>query len=113
MNHPGKLVGVLHPAGEPRPCVEPCRPERTPMGKATASRSSQGALMNPTIRVREAASEDASAMAALLDELGYPASAEDIRARWLRLHATGWDRIYVAEEGDQLIGLLCLHLMTV
>jgi N-acetylglutamate synthase-like GNAT family acetyltransferase len=62
---------------------------------------------SPTIR--EARSEDASAIAELLAQLGYPAGVEAVAARIERLRAAG-DRLVVAEVDGRVAGLAALHV---
>lgn len=48
--------------------------------------------------------EDAPALVALVEELGYPAGESDVRARLGRLLAEGDQELIVAEEGAELLG---------
>jgi len=64
----------------------------------------------PPLIVRDATPEDATAIAPLLDALGYPADVEAIAVRLRELSAadpTG--RVLVAVDGDQLVGFATLH----
>ena len=64
--------------------------------------------MNQT-RIKRSVS-DAAAIAGLLGELGYPATAEDA-ARRLRLYSTADSRILVAEAASgTVVGFASLHL---
>jgi predicted N-acetyltransferase YhbS len=56
------------------------------------------------IRVRDAVREDAGAIAGLLTELGYPASASDIPVR-LDAVADAPGRVFVAEDGGAVLGV--------
>ncbi|QSX29781.1 GNAT family N-acetyltransferase [Shewanella cyperi] len=62
--------------------------------------------MNPMqeVFIRVATSEDAAAIALLSSELGYPASAEAIQERLARLLNNSSHKIYVATQGDNILG---------
>jgi GNAT superfamily N-acetyltransferase len=60
------------------------------------------------LRVREARPRDAEAMAALLDELGFPADAAELKRRLARLAKAGEPPL-VAER-DAVVGLLTWHV---
>jgi ribosomal protein S18 acetylase RimI-like enzyme len=64
--------------------------------------------------IRDYSSDDAPALAPLLDELGHPCAAEELRRRVSRLRkgAKG-DRILVAADGEGIVGLLALHFTPV
>jgi len=63
------------------------------------------------VQIREAQPTDISAIAGLLGELGYPATAEDA-ARRLRLYSTSDSRILVAQAASgTVVGLASWHLM--
>jgi len=65
-----------------------------------------------TLRIRPAVAADAPAIAELLDQLGYPASADDVVARLDRLASSPTDRVLVAEQGEAgVAGVLALHWM--
>jgi GNAT superfamily N-acetyltransferase len=61
------------------------------------------------VTIRDACSNDAEALATLLGQLGYPASAEAVVRRLERLSASGADRVVVAELDAGIVGLACLH----
>jgi N-acetylglutamate synthase-like GNAT family acetyltransferase len=61
------------------------------------------------VTIRDARPSDAEALAALLGQLGYPASAEAVVQRLERLSASGTDRVVVAELDAGVAGLACLH----
>jgi len=61
------------------------------------------------IRIRPATPEDATAVAELLCELGYPVGADAAAERVRDLQATGCDPVYVAVESERLLGLVALH----
>ena len=57
-----------------------------------------------TVRLRTAHPEDADQIAPLLGQLGYPATAQEVRARLQRADAL------VAEQDGRIIGLAAIHL---
>jgi ribosomal protein S18 acetylase RimI-like enzyme len=61
------------------------------------------------VTIRDARPRDAEALAALVGQLGYPGSAEDVGRRLKHLSTSGTDRVVVAELGDEIVGLACLH----
>jgi N-acetylglutamate synthase-like GNAT family acetyltransferase len=61
------------------------------------------------VTVRDAREEDSAAIAYLLGQLGYPASADAVPARIERMRAAG-DRVVVAETGGRVVGLAALHV---
>jgi N-acetylglutamate synthase-like GNAT family acetyltransferase len=63
--------------------------------------------LEPT--VRDAREEDSAAIADLLGQLGYPASAGAMPARIDRMRAAG-DRVVVAEVDGSVAGLAALHV---
>jgi ribosomal protein S18 acetylase RimI-like enzyme len=65
----------------------------------------------PELRIREAKPADAQALSALIGELGFEASASDLRARLASLRKAGGPPL-VAERGE-LVGCLTWHVMTV
>jgi GNAT superfamily N-acetyltransferase len=64
------------------------------------------------IRVREAVAEDAAAIASLLTELGYPASASEIPAR-LRAVAGAPGHVFVADEVGVVLGVASVTRLTI
>jgi GNAT superfamily N-acetyltransferase len=60
------------------------------------------------VAVRDAEPRDAPALARLLGELGYPATADQVERRLERLGAA--DRLLVAEAGGEVVGLAGLHV---
>lgn len=61
--------------------------------------------------VREATTGDATALAPLLSELGYPSAPDQVRARLARLGADPASRVFVAESEDgELTGMVATHL---
>ena len=65
------------------------------------------------IAVRDAIIEDATVIATLLGELGYPSQPEGVRARLARLLAREGSRVFVAERSPKALGVLGLHRMPV
>ena len=63
--------------------------------------------MNPTVRAAGAA--DAPAIAPLLAELGYPASAADLTVRLESLHRAD-EIVLVAEVDGELLGVETVHI---
>jgi len=59
--------------------------------------------------IREARTEDASAVAGLLGQLGYSVAVPALTARLERLRAAG-DRLFVAETAGRVVGLANLHV---
>lgn len=62
------------------------------------------------LTIRDAREDDAAALAPLLDQLGYPASADAVRRRIELLAASGADRLVVAELGGRIVGLAAIHV---
>ena len=62
------------------------------------------------IAIREARRSDAAALAELIGQLGYAASADVVRDR---LDAVGGEAVLVAEEGERVIGCASLSVMRV
>jgi GNAT superfamily N-acetyltransferase len=58
--------------------------------------------------IRDALAEDAEAIAALLAELGYPASAAAIPGRLQRMREEPGQSILLAEDGGRVVGLATL-----
>lgn len=61
------------------------------------------------ITIRDPRPRDGEAVAALIGQLGYPASADEVGRRLKRLSSSGTDRVVVAELGGEIVGLACLH----
>jgi GNAT superfamily N-acetyltransferase len=66
---------------------------------------------NGLVSVRPARLLDATAIAPLLGELGYPAAAPDVMARLERLLARGDGGVLVAEIGDKTVGLATYQII--
>jgi GNAT superfamily N-acetyltransferase len=59
------------------------------------------------LKIRRARSSDAARLAALSDELGYPVTASEIKARLSRLQHAGNNAVFVAENSSgEVIGWL-------
>jgi len=72
--------------------------------------------LTTTVLVRDATSADVSALAALLDELGYPVEPHALAPRVERLLSSPDNRVLVATragEPSSPIGLLSLHVLPV
>jgi ribosomal protein S18 acetylase RimI-like enzyme len=61
------------------------------------------------VTIRDARPRDVEALAALIGQLGYPASADDVGRRLKRLSSSDTDKVIVAELGGEIVGLACLH----
>ena len=66
--------------------------------------------MGEHVVVREAAPRDADAMARLCVQLGYPAESSVMPARLARLSSDPNARAFVAMQGDDVVGLVTVHL---
>ena len=67
-------------------------------------------------KIRRAKSGDAASLAALSGELGYPATAAEIKSRLSRLKSAANDALFVAECDGEVIGWLHIsvnHLIEV
>jgi ribosomal protein S18 acetylase RimI-like enzyme len=87
-------------APEPKPEPEPAPPPPPPPAP------------EPTLSVREAATRDSEAISALLDALGFPTDASDIRRRLPRLRKAGEPPLVAVEE-KAVIGCLAWHVTPV
>ena len=67
--------------------------------------------LTPAPPIRAATLDDAAQLAALLDALGYPCSAEDAAERIRRVQDDPDQQLLVAELHGSLQGLLCLDVM--
>ena len=66
--------------------------------------------MRGGVVVRDATIADAAALAPLLGELGYPATATQVEARMRRMLARDDQKILIAENADGALGVLALHV---
>ena len=62
------------------------------------------------VSVREAGEGDAHGLAVLCTQLGYPAEPAAMPARLARLQLDDNARAFVAVQGDELVGLVTIHL---
>lgn len=69
--------------------------------------------MSDSLTVREAAPEDASQLAPLLGELGYPVDANNLAPRMRRMLERDDQKVLIAERDGQALGLLALHVFPV
>jgi len=64
-----------------------------------------------SLRIRQAAPEDAAALGRLLDQLGYPTNAAEIPKRLEKVHARPGTTVLVAEgENGDVVGVVTVHL---
>jgi GNAT superfamily N-acetyltransferase len=70
-------------------------------------------MVDTPIALRDAIIEDATVIATLLGELGYPSQPEGVRGRLARLLAREGSRVFVAERGGRVVGVLGLDRMPV
>ena len=64
-----------------------------------------------SIEVRSATVDDAPAIAALLVQLGYPNTPDDVHRRLIALDEHAGDRVLVACEGEVVLGFAAVHLI--
>ena len=69
-----------------------------------------GEVLEAPIVVRAARPEDATELARLSTQLGYPADAGVIPARLARLASAGNAQAFVAVAGDNVVGMATIHL---
>jgi N-acetylglutamate synthase-like GNAT family acetyltransferase len=62
------------------------------------------------VTIRDAEQADAGDLARLLGQLGYPADEDAVVRRLGRIEASGADRLFVAEEDGQVVGLAGVHV---
>src|SRR5687767_5628073 len=70
-------------------------------------------MADPPVVIRDAIIEDASVIAPLLGELGYPSQPDGVRTRLARLLARDDSRVFVAERAAKVLGALGLHRIPV
>jgi GNAT superfamily N-acetyltransferase len=66
-------------------------------------------MQSSSIHVRPAAGADAAAIAALMGELGYGSTPEQVRARLARVAGDDGYAAFVAEADGEVLGFLGLH----
>lgn len=66
--------------------------------------------MTSSPRIRAATEHDASQLPDLLDQLGYPASAEEIQLRLRQVGQYPQAQVWVAADADVLVGLASCHM---
>src|SRR5438132_11803716 len=66
--------------------------------------------MASSIAIRPATADDATSIASLLGQLGYPSSAEDAVVRLARLEAFPDATALVAELNGRVVGLITCHV---
>jgi GNAT superfamily N-acetyltransferase len=62
------------------------------------------------MNIRDVTSEDAAALAELLQALGYPVAPTDVPARLQRFEGQGNGRVIVAEADNQLVGFAAVEM---
>ena len=62
-------------------------------------------------RIRTAAAHDCAQLATLVGELGYPATPEFIKNKLSGLSATPGTKVFVADQGGLVVGLLCFSIL--
>lgn len=62
------------------------------------------------MELREARIGDAAQIAALLEQLGYPAEEDAVRRRLERLERSEADATWVADDNGELVGLIGIHV---
>ncbi len=77
---------------------------------ASPDNSSQSSLMLPSITIRSAVSTDVSAIAGLLDQLGYPTTPQEAATQLARLREFPNTTELVAELQGKVIGLVTGHV---
>jgi GNAT superfamily N-acetyltransferase len=66
--------------------------------------------MTSTVRIREATELDSISLTELLDQLGYPSSADEIRLRLRELAASPQAQAWVAADAGVVAGLATCHM---
>jgi GNAT superfamily N-acetyltransferase len=62
-------------------------------------------------RIRSAVSDDSKQLVALVEQLGYPADERFIRDQLARLTSQPGTTVFVADDDDAIIGLLCFSII--
>ena len=63
------------------------------------------------MKIRDASLADATQISQLLEQLGYVFSPQRVRAKLAILNASNADRILMAQEGEQVLGVISLHTL--
>ena len=97
----------------PRPTPPPSPPPRAPPPTASVAKASlkPKPAPKPSLRIREADSVDAEALARLISTYA-PAEADEVAER-LALLARAGERPFVARLGDEVVGLITWHVTPV
>lgn len=66
--------------------------------------------MTSSVRIREASELDSTSLIDLLDQLGYPASADEIHVRLHNIAAYPQAQAWVAEDAGIVVGLATCHM---
>ncbi|HEY3193083.1 MAG TPA: GNAT family N-acetyltransferase [Solirubrobacterales bacterium] len=66
-----------------------------------------------TLRVREAETQDLASIVDLVGQLGYPSDERSVARRLERLSADPRSWVYVAVEGEDVVGLAAVHVMSI
>ena len=66
-----------------------------------------------TLRIREAEPRDLASIVDLVGQLGYPSDEPAVAQRVERLSADSSSWVYVALEGERVVGLAAVHVMPV
>jgi GNAT superfamily N-acetyltransferase len=61
-------------------------------------------LRATTLRIRRAKASDVARLAELAGELGYPMTTAEMKVRFRRVKPAALNAIFVAEDGDEVIG---------
>ena len=64
-----------------------------------------------TVTLRPARLADAKAVAVLMTELGYPSADADVQDRLQHALASATSRCLVAQDGGEVVGLMCAELV--
>ena len=67
--------------------------------------------MSPTIEIRSATIADAEHLSALILELGYAISPQQLRDKLAGMQPSRTDQAFVATAGDRLLGCISLHAL--
>jgi GNAT superfamily N-acetyltransferase len=65
------------------------------------------------LQVREGSSVDLAAIVDLVGQLGYPSGEREVAERLQRLAVDPMSWVYVAVDGDRVIGVAAVHVMSI